>query len=167
MTNPLPHKVYLGLGTNLGDREANIRQAIRLIEERVGAVVRQSSLIETEPWGFESPNKFLNAVILCETERTPREVLRLTQKIERDMGRTHKSLAISDWPLADSSKPKAKSQKPKANYKDRPIDIDILLYDDITIDEPDLKIPHPLMQERDFVMIPLGEIREIEEDRGR
>ena len=162
MTNPLPHKVYLGLGTNLGDREANIRQAIRLIGERVGAVVRQSSLIETEPWGFESPNKFLNAVILCETERTPREVLRLTQKIERDMGRTHKSLAISDWPLADSSKPKAKSQKPKANYKDRPIDIDILLYDDITIDEPDLKIPHPLMQERDFVMIPLNEIRNIE-----
>ena len=167
MTNPLPHKVYLGLGTNLGDREANIRQAIRLIGERVGAVVRQSSLIETEPWGFESPNKFLNAVILCETERTPREVLRLTQKIERDMGRTHKSLAISDWPLADSSKPKAQSQKPKANYKDRPIDIDILLYDDITIDEPDLKIPHPLMHERDFVMIPLGEIREIEEDKRR
>lgn len=158
MTNPLPHKVYLGLGTNLGDREANIRQAIRLIGERVGAVVRQSSLIETEPWGFESPNKFLNAVILCETERTPREVLRLTQKIERDMGRTHKSLAISDWPLADSSKPKAQSQKPKANYKDRPIDIDILLYDDITIDEPDLKIPHPLMHERDFVMIPFNEI---------
>ena len=130
-------------------------------------MVRQSSLIETEPWGFESPNRFLNAVILCETERTPREVLRLTQKIERDMGRTHKSLAISDWPLADSSKPKAQSQKPKANYKDRPIDIDILLYDDITIDEPDLKIPHPLMQERDFVMIPLGEIREIEEDKRR
>ena len=159
MTNSLPHNVYLGLGTNLGDREANIHTAIRLIGERVGTVVRQSSLIETEPWGFESPNKFLNAVILCETERTPREVLRLTQKIERDMGRTHKSQAISDWPLADSSKPKAKSQKPKANYTDRPIDIDILLYDDITIDEPDLKIPHPLMHERDFVMIPLNEIR--------
>ena len=91
MTNPLPHKVYLGLGTNLGDREANIRQAIQLIGERVGAVVRQSSLIETEPWGFESPNKFLNAVILCETEWTPREVLRLTQKIERDMGRRKKT----------------------------------------------------------------------------
>ena len=154
MTNSLPHKVYLGLGTNLGEREANIQQAIRLIGERVGTVVRQSSLIETEPWGFESPNKFLNAVILCETERTPREVLRLTQKIERDMGRTHKSQAISDWPLADSS-------KPKANYTDRPIDIDILLYDDITIDEPDLKIPHPLMHERDFVMIPLEEVRNL------
>ena len=153
------HQVYLGLGTNLGDREANIQKAIQLIGERVGMVVRQSSLIETEPWGFESPNKFLNAVILCETERTPREVLRLTQKIERDMGRTQKSLAVSDRPLAVSSKPRAKSQKPKAKYTDRPIDIDILLYDNITVDEPDLKIPHPLMQERDFVMIPLGEIR--------
>lgn len=138
MTNPLPHKVYLGLGTNLGDREANIRQAIQLIGERVGAVVRQSSLIETEPWGFESPNKFLNAVILCETEQTPRQVLRLTQQIERDMGRRKKT---------------------GRQYKDRPIDIDILLYDDITINEPDLKIPHPLMHERDFVMIPLNEIR--------
>ena len=155
MTNSLPHRVYLGLGTNLGDREANIQTAIRLIEERVGTVVRQSSLIETEPWGFVSPNKFLNAVILCETERTPRQVLRLTQKIERDMGRTHKSQAISE-------KPKAKSQKPRAQYSDRPIDIDILLYDDISIDEPDLKIPHPLMHERDFVMIPLNEIRGIE-----
>jgi 2-amino-4-hydroxy-6-hydroxymethyldihydropteridine diphosphokinase len=133
------HQVYLGLGTNLGDREAHIRKAIQLIGERVGTVVRQSSLIETEPWGFESPNKFLNAVILCETERTPREVLRMTQKIERDMGR------------------KTKSQNSK--YTDRPIDIDILLYDDLTVDEPDLKIPHPLMYERDFVMIPLKEIR--------
>ena len=145
MTNSLPHRVYLGLGTNLGDREGNIQQAIHLIGERVGTVVRQSSLIETEPWGFESPNKFLNAVILCETERTPREVLRLTQKIERDMGRRKKtSLNSKLSPL---------------NYSDRPIDIDILLYDDITVDEPDLKIPHPLMYERDFVMIPLKEIR--------
>lgn len=153
-------KVYLGLGTNLGDREANILKAIELIGERVGTVVRQSSLIETEPWGFESANKFLNAVILCETTKTPREVLRLTQQIERDMGRTQKSLVINDWPLADGSEPKVKSKKPKAVYKDRPIDIDILLYGDLTVDEPDLKIPHPLMYERDFVMIPLNEIIE-------
>lgn len=138
------HQVYLGLGTNLGDRKANIEQAIRLIGERIGAVVRQSSLIETEPWGFESPNLFLNAVILCETERTPREVLRLTQKIERDMGRRKKT--------------SLNSKRSSLNYSDRPIDIDILLYDDITVDEPDLKIPHPLMQQRDFVMVPLGEI---------
>ncbi len=151
------HQVFLGLGTNLGDRESNIQQAIRLIGERVGTVVRQSSLIETEPWGFESPNKFLNAVILCETERTPREVLRLTQKIERDMGRK-KPLGGQ----SPSATHRTEGTVPKRQYKDRPIDIDILLYDDITVDEPDLKIPHPLMHERDFVMIPLNEIKHIE-----
>ena len=119
----------------------------------MGTVVRQSSLIETEPWGFESPNKFLNAVILCETERTPRQVLRLTQKIERDMGR--KKPIGGQSPSATHS---TEGTVPKRQYKDRPIDIDILLYDDISIDEPDLKIPHPLMHERDFVMIPLKEI---------
>jgi 2-amino-4-hydroxy-6-hydroxymethyldihydropteridine diphosphokinase len=132
-------KVYLGLGTNLGNREQNLQEAIRLIDDRVGKVTRQSSFIQTEPWGFESENLFLNAVILCETEQTPREVLLTTQQIERDMGRQKKSVSVG--------------------YADRVIDIDILLYDDLTVDEPDLKIPHPLMQQRDFVMIPLGEIR--------
>ena len=133
------HRVYLGLGSNLGDREDNIRKAIEFINERVGEVVRQSSLVETEPWGFESENKFLNGVLLCETSLTPRQVLKATQKIERFLGRT-------------------KCNHKTQGYSDRPIDIDILLYDDITVDEPDLKIPHPLMQERDFVMIPLKEI---------
>ena len=136
MTN---HQVYLGLGSNLGDCRKNLERAIRLIDDRVGQVTRQSSFIETEPWGFESQNKFTNAVILCETTKTPREVLMLTQQIERDMGRRKKSVS--------------------GGYADRPIDIDILLYDDLTIDEPDLKIPHPLMHERDFVMIPLEEVR--------
>ena len=136
MTN---HQVYLGLGSNLGDCRKNLERAIRLIGDRVGQVTRQSSFIETEPWGFESPNKFLNAVILCETTRSPREVLMLTQQIERDMGRMKKSVS--------------------GGYADRAIDIDILLYDDVTIDEPDLKIPHPLMHERDFVMRPLNEIK--------
>lgn len=151
------HLVYLGLGTNLGDRTSNILRAIQLIGERVGIVVRQSSLIETEPWGFESSNKFLNAVILCETERTPREVLRLTQKIERDMGR--KKPIGGQSPSATH---RTDGTVPKRRYQDRPIDIDILLYDDITVDDPDLKIPHPLMHERDFVMVPLNEIRHIE-----
>ena len=151
------HLVYLGLGTNLGDRTSNILRAIQLIGERVGIVVRQSSLIETEPWGFESPNKFLNAVILCETERTPREVLRLTQKIERDMGRK-KPIGRQ----SPSATHRTDGTVTKRRYKDRPIDIDILLYDDITVDDPDLKIPHPLMHERDFVMVPLNEIRHIE-----
>ena len=138
------HKVFLGLGSNLGDREENIRKAISLIGERVGLVIRQSSLIETEPWGFESDNKFLNGVILCETTLTPRQVLRATQKIERELGKLRKH---------------STRRTPLSIYHDRPIDIDILLYDDLTIDEPDLKIPHPLMHERDFVMIPLKEIQ--------
>lgn len=133
------HQVYLGLGSNLGDKVWNLSEAIRLIAERVGQVVRQSSFIETEPWGFRSDNTFLNAVILCETDKTPREVLLLTQQIERDMGRRQKSVSVG--------------------YIDRTIDIDILLYDDLTVDDPDLKIPHPLMHQRDFVMRPLEEIQ--------
>ena len=139
------HEVFLGLGTNMGDRTEQIRTAVALISERIGHVTRQSSVIETEPWGFESSNKFLNAVVCCETTLTPHQLLSATQQIERDMGRTTKS---------------AKSKTAKPKYTDRPIDIDILLYDDITLDEPDLKIPHPLMLERDFVMIPLREIRD-------
>lgn len=131
------HNVYLGLGSNQGDREEYIRKAISLIGERVGEVLRQSSLIETEPWGFQSENKFLNGVILVSTTLTPREVLQATQKIERTLGRRKKT---------------------SLHYQDRPIDIDILLYDDFHIDEPDLKIPHPLMHQRDFVMIPLQEL---------
>jgi 2-amino-4-hydroxy-6-hydroxymethyldihydropteridine diphosphokinase len=135
----MKHKVYLGLGTNLGDKVQNLKDAISRISDAVGRILRQSSFIETEPWGFESSNRFLNAVVLCETEKTPREVLLLTQQIERDMGRKQKSVSVG--------------------YVDRPIDIDILLYDDLTVDEPDLKIPHPLMHQRDFVMIPLEEIK--------
>lgn len=134
------HKVYLGLGTNLGDRKENLAQAIRSIGERVGEVLRTSSFLETEPWGFESANRFLNAAVLCDTLLTPRQVLYATQQIERDLGRAHKSVG--------------------GHYADRLIDIDILLYDDLRVDEPDLQIPHPLMFERDFVMIPLSEIRD-------
>ena len=141
------HKVYLGLGSNLGDGRKNLERAIRLIDDRVGPVTRQSSFIETEPWGFESPNKFTNAVILCETTKTPREVLLLTQQIERDMGRRKVNGA-------------GLMVKGQRQYADRIVDIDILLYDDLTIDEPDLKIPHPLMHERDFVMIPLEELKQ-------
>lgn len=134
------HQVYLSLGSNLGDRKDNLAQAIRLIGERVGEVLRKSSFLETQPWGFESDNLFVNACVLCETTLTPRQVLRATQKIERELGRTHKSV--------------------NGHYADRLIDIDILLYDDLRVDEPDLQIPHPLMFERDFVMIPFGEIRD-------
>ena len=140
------HKVYLGLGSNLGDCRKNLERAIRLIDDRVGKVIRQSSFIETEPWGFESEHRFVNAVVLCETTKTPREVLLLTQQIERDMGRRKVNgagLMVNGQRI----------------YTDRIVDIDILLYDDLTIDEPDLKVPHPLMHQRDFVMIPLKEIQ--------
>ena len=135
------------MGSNLGDCRKNLERAIRLIDDRVGEVIRQSSFIETEPWGFESEHRFVNAVILCETTRSPREVLLLTQQIERDMGR--RKMVNGQWSMVNGQR----------IYADRPIDIDILLYDDLTIDEPDLKIPHPLMHERDFVMRPLNEIK--------
>jgi 2-amino-4-hydroxy-6-hydroxymethyldihydropteridine diphosphokinase len=149
--SPLPaspegEELYLSLGSNLGDREDALHRAIALIEERIGTVQRVSSFIETEPWGFESDNKFLNGVILVETTLTPRQLLTVTQKIERELGKRRKH---STRRSQDSSL-----------FRDRPIDIDILLYDDLTIDEPDLKIPHLLMQDRDFVMIPLNEIKQ-------
>ena len=150
------HQVYLSLGSNLGQREENLRKAIRLIHERVGEVVRQSSFIETEPWGFESDHPFMNAAVLCLTEKSPREVLRLTQQIERDLGKS-KEHATQRSQIVNRKSSNCKLSNCK--YTDRPIDIDILLYDDLTVDEPDLQIPHPLMYERDFVMIPLKEIR--------
>lgn len=130
--------VYLGLGSNLGDRRGNIYRAVELIADRVGTVVRMSSLYDTEPWGFSSDNMFVNAAVCVETRLTPREVLVATQTIERRMGRIEKSVG--------------------GQYHDRVIDIDILMYDDLHIDTPDLHIPHPLMHERDFVMRPLNEI---------
>lgn len=132
------HEVYLGLGTNLGDKHANILKAIDEIGKLIGTVVRQSAFYETAPWGFESTHQFVNAVACVQTALSPREVLVATQRIEKAMGRKEKSV--------------------NGKYHDRIIDIDILLYDDEHIDDPDLKIPHPLMHERDFVMSPLREI---------
>ena len=134
------HTVYLALGTNLGNRKAIMREAIDKIGKKVGTVMRQSSFYETEPWGFESPNLFLNACICVSTKLAPRQLLEVTQDIERDMGRIEKTVGLQ--------------------YVDRIIDIDILLYDDLHINEPDLVIPHPLMEEREFVMKPLLEIKE-------
>ena len=148
------HRAYLGLGSNLGDRRQNIEKAVTLIGERVGVVICQSSLIETEPWGFDSENTFLNGVILVETALTPRQLLKVTQKIERDMGR--RKMVNGQWSMVNGQWSMVNGRRV---YADRIVDIDILLYDDLTVDEPDLKIPHPLMHERDFVMIPLEEIR--------
>ena len=132
------HKVYFSLGSNLGDKEGNIREAISRIGELIGEVDRQSTLLATETWGFESDNTFVNAAIRCTTSLSPFEILNITQNIERAMGRTLKSV--------------------DGQYHDRIIDIDILIYDDLHITTPQLTLPHPLMKERDFVMIPLKEI---------
>lgn len=140
----MTHKLYLSLGSNLGDRETNIRQALALIDERVGSVYRVSSCIETAPVGFSSPNKFINVVCLVHTMMSPMACLRETQKIETELGRTQKSIN------PDGS----------LTYKDRLIDIDLLTYDQLVLNTPELTLPHPRMHERDFVLIPLREIQE-------
>ncbi len=132
------YELYLSLGSNLGDREEMLHRAIALIEERVGMVQRVSTFIETEPWGFESKHPFLNAAVMVRTTLSPIECLDRTQQIERELGRKKKSKG--------------------GIYHDRPIDIDLLMYGDLHLSTPRLTLPHPHMQERDFVMIPLREI---------
>ena len=146
------HQVYLGLGSNLGNKEENLRKAICMINEQIGTVVRQSALFYSEPWGYESENQFVNAVILVETPLSPHDVLTANQHIEQLLGKTQAH-------ATERTESNTKNCEVSITYHDRPIDIDILLYDDLHIDEPQLKIPHPLMRERDFVMIPLNEIR--------
>lgn len=132
------HMVYLGLGTNLGDKQKNLNDAIRMLENQVGEVEKVSSVIETEPEGFRSDNMFLNAVVKVRTALSPFEILDITQDVEKSLGRKEKSS--------------------NGIYHDRVIDIDILLYDDINISTPRLVIPHPRMAQREFVMTPLTEI---------
>ncbi len=132
------HIAYLGLGSNLGDKHENLNKAIRNIEKLIGEIERQSAFYATEPWGFESKNSFINACVKVKTDLSPRQLLEATQSIERAMGRKEKSH--------------------NGQYHDRLIDIDILLYDNLHVNEPDLIIPHPLMEEREFVMVPLKEI---------
>lgn len=132
------HMVYLGLGTNLGDKQKNLNDAIRMLGNQVGEVEKVSSVIETEPEGFKSDNMFLNAVVKVRTTLSPFELLDITQDVEKSLGRKEKSS--------------------NGIYHDRVIDIDILLYDDINISTPRLVIPHPRMAQREFVMTPLAEI---------
>ena len=129
--------VYLGLGTNLGDKNQNLNDAVMELSLEVGSVVSLSAFYTSEPWGFNSEHVFLNAVVLMETSLSPVQVLLKTQMIEKKLGRTGKSVT---------------------DYEDRLIDIDILLYDMLIIENPSLKIPHPLITKRNFVLIPLVEI---------
>ena len=128
---------YLALGTNIGNKRRNMITADALLAERVGDVLALSGFYETEPWGFQSENTFLNAALQLDTSLSPLELLKATQEIEIEMGRTQKS---------------------NGAYHDRIIDIDILLYDNLVLQTPELTLPHPLMHERLFVMEPLAEI---------
>ncbi len=145
-------QLYLGLGSNKGDRELNIEHAVSLLNVELKTPYKAiSSLVETDPWGFESDVKFLNAVVLYEldlpdgynAEAEGLMILEICKDIERRMGRT-------GGPQYD--------EKGERIYSDRPIDIDILLFGDNKIDCPELTVPHRHMYERDFVMIPLNEI---------
>ncbi len=145
-------KLYLSLGSNKGDRRQNIENAISLLNiELKTPYSAVSSFIETDPWGFESDDKFINAVVMYELElkegyNPEAEGLMILEKckdIERRMGRT-------GGPEYDENGERI--------YRSRPIDIDILLLGDDKINCEELTVPHKLMYERDFVMIPLKEV---------
>ena len=149
--------IYFGIGTNLGNREENLRKAVELLHERVGDCIACSSVYRSAPQGFVSENEFANIVAVCQTIHSPEEVLLITQQIEREMGRTEKSV--------------------NGVYHDRVIDIDLLQAltpsnspfkgenlmegEDVVCKSETLTLPHPRMQERDFVMIPLREVEAI------
>ena len=144
--------LYLSLGSNMGDREANIETAISLLNIELKTPYKVvSSLLETEPWGFESDQKFLNAAVHYELrlkkgynpEAEGLMILEICKDIERRLGRT--------------GGPEY-GEGGERIYHSRPIDIDILLFGEHRIDCPELTVPHKLMYERDFVMIPLKEI---------
>ena len=131
------YSVYLALGTNLGNKNQNLENVLKLIAERTGTLSAVSSIYETEPWGFNSPNSFLNRVVKIETELYPFDLLNETKKLEQELGRT---------------------QKTTRNYQDRIIDIDIILYGDLILQSEQLILPHPFFHQRDFVLKPLIEI---------
>jgi len=127
---------FLGIGTNLGDREVNLQEVLVRIEESIGEILAVSSVYETEPWGFESKDWFLNMILYIRTDLKPSGLLGRLLIIEALMGRV----------------------RDEKDYKSRIIDIDILLYENETISEPGLTIPHPRLHKRRFVLVPLCEI---------
>lgn len=138
LNNKKLHDVYLGLGSNLGDRKENLNRAINHIEERIGNIISTSAFYITDPVGFASDNQFQNAACHVKTQLNPQEVLMITQEIEKEMGRA------------------AKSQNKQ--YSDRIIDVDILLFDNEIVITDNLILPHSHLHERAFVLLPLAEI---------
>ena len=129
------HTAYVALGSNLGDKEANLRKALELLEERGVEVVKTSSFICTEPYGVTDQPQFLNGVCEVRTSLVPLALLHTLLEIEQEMGRVR----LRHW-------------------GERNIDLDLLLYEDVVMDTEELKLPHPDMQNRDFVLLPLAEI---------
>lgn len=129
-------EAILGLGSNLGDREENLRQAIMRVARGTGRVTGMSSVYETKPMYYERQGWFLNCVIALETTLGPEELLRRLQTIEKELGR-----------------------RPSERYGPRVIDLDILFYGSDVLSQPGLEIPHPKLAERPFVLVPLNEIR--------
>ena len=127
---------YLLLGGNLGDRALNLKQAITLIEENIGATLNKSSIFITAAWGNQNQPNFYNQAIMLKTLNSPTELLKNILKIEEELGRT----------------------RTNDKWQERIIDIDILFYNKEIIDLTELKIPHPYIQERKFVLTPLNEI---------
>ena len=131
-------RAYVGLGANLGDREATIRRAVALVDELGGvAVVGVSSLRETEPWGPVEQPRYLNGAVALETDLRPRELLDALLDVERRLGR---------------------ARDDEERWGPRTIDLDLLLYGDLVLDEPGLDVPHPRLHERRFALEPLAEL---------
>lgn len=129
-------RAYISLGSNTGNRSANLQQAVTILKERAGDIAKASPVYQTPAWGFESDD-FLNACIALDTELHPQELLEVLLNTERQLGR---------------------QRSQQEGYQPRSIDLDILFYDGAVIDEPDLKIPHPHIQDRKFVLQPLADI---------
>lgn len=128
---------YLCLGGNIGDREAFLTEASRRIGERAGTVKHTSSVYETEAWGVSGQQAYLNCCISIETTLAPEELLRVLLEIEKELGRT---------------------RDPWKTYEPRTIDIDLLLYNQLVLEQEHLILPHPRLHLRKFVLIPLNEI---------
>ena len=126
---------HIGIGSNLGSREDNCRTALKHLTDNGIIVIKPSSMIETAPWGVEDQPQFINMAVKTETVLEPEELLTVLQKIEVTMGRTR-----------------------TVRWGPRIIDMDILFYDDVVMKTPELEIPHPHIQDRDFVLKPLAEI---------
>ena len=129
-------KVYLCLGGNIGDMRHYLEQAIALIDNRIGVVTAKSAIYQSEPWGLECSQWFLNQVVIAETELEPHIVLESCLKIETELGRTRSG----------------------NGYEPRTIDIDIIFFGNQIINTPDIQVPHPLMHLRNFVLQPLCDV---------